>query len=64
VLFELLPLVSQSLFLGLRLLPQVLQLLSEEKEKAIRQLKREGKPVAEIARVVGLSRPTIYKAIG
>jgi DNA invertase Pin-like site-specific DNA recombinase len=38
--------------------------LSEEKEKAIRQLKREGKPVAEIARVVGLSRPTIYKAIG
>jgi DNA invertase Pin-like site-specific DNA recombinase len=38
--------------------------LSEEKEAAILQLKREGKPVAEIARVVGLSRPTVYKAIG
>ena len=38
--------------------------LSEEKEKAIRQLNREGKPIAEIARVVGLSRPTIYKALG
>jgi len=33
--------------------------LTEEKEKAITQLHREGKPVAEIARVVGLSRPTI-----
>jgi DNA invertase Pin-like site-specific DNA recombinase len=38
--------------------------LSEEKETAIRQLHREGKPIAEIARVVELSRPTIYKAIG
>jgi len=38
--------------------------LSEEKEAAILQLKREGKPIAEIARVVGLSRPTIYKALG
>jgi len=38
--------------------------LSVEKERAIRQLHREGKPVAEIARVVGLSRPTVYKAIG
>jgi DNA invertase Pin-like site-specific DNA recombinase len=38
--------------------------LSEEKETAIRQLHREGKPIAEIARVVGLSRPTIYKALG
>ena len=25
---------------------------------------REGKPIAEIARVVGLSRPTVYKALG
>jgi DNA invertase Pin-like site-specific DNA recombinase len=38
--------------------------LSEEKEAAILQLKREGKPIAAIARVVGLSRPTIYKALG
>ena len=38
--------------------------LSEEKEKAIQQLSREGKGISEIARVVGLSRPTIYKAIG
>lgn len=38
--------------------------LSEEKEQAIRQLHREGKAIAEIARVVGLSRPTIYKALG
>lgn len=38
--------------------------LSVEKEKAIRHLHREGKPIAEIARVVGLSRPTVYRAIG
>jgi len=38
--------------------------LSEEKEVAIRQLHREGKPIAEIGRVVGLSRPTVYRAIG
>jgi DNA invertase Pin-like site-specific DNA recombinase len=38
--------------------------LSEEKEKAIRRLHSDGKPIAEIARVVGLSRPTVYKAIG
>ncbi len=38
--------------------------LSLEKERAIRQLSREGKPIAEIARVVGLSRPTVYKALG
>ena len=38
--------------------------LSAEKEKAIKQLRWEGKPVAEIARIVGLSRPTVYKAIG
>jgi DNA-binding CsgD family transcriptional regulator len=38
--------------------------LSVEKEKAIKQLSKQGKGVSEIARVVGLSRPTIYKAIG
>ena len=38
--------------------------LSIEKEKAIRQLHADGKAIAEIARVVGLSRPTIYRAIG
>lgn len=38
--------------------------LSVEKEKAIRQLNRQGKGISEIARVVGLSRPTIYKALG
>jgi DNA-binding CsgD family transcriptional regulator len=38
--------------------------LSEEKETAIKQLSREGKPIAEIARVVGLSRPTVYRALG
>jgi DNA invertase Pin-like site-specific DNA recombinase len=37
--------------------------LSEEKETAIRQLHSQGKPIAEIARVVGLSRPTVYKAL-
>ena len=38
--------------------------LSDEKEAAILQLKREGTPIAKIARVVGLSRPTVYKALG
>ena len=38
--------------------------LSKEKEQAIRQLRREGKPIAEIARIVELSRPTVYRAIG
>ena len=38
--------------------------LSEEKEQVIKQLSRQGKGIAEIARVVGLSRPTIYKALG
>jgi DNA invertase Pin-like site-specific DNA recombinase len=38
--------------------------LSKEKETAIRQLHKEGKSIAEIARVVELSRPTVYKALG
>ena len=37
--------------------------LSIEKEKAIRQLHADGKAIAEIARVVGLSRPSVYKAL-
>lgn len=37
--------------------------LSFEKEQAIKQLYREGKRISEIARVVELSRPTIYKAL-
>jgi DNA invertase Pin-like site-specific DNA recombinase len=38
--------------------------LSAEKERAIKQLSREGKGISEISRVVGLSRPTIYKVLG
>ena len=38
--------------------------LSPEKEKAIRQLHRQGKGISEISRVVELSRPTIYKVLG
>jgi transcriptional regulator of acetoin/glycerol metabolism len=34
-----------------------------EKEKLIRQLHAENKPVAAIARLVGLTRKTVYKAI-
>ena len=37
--------------------------LTVEKEKAIKQLSREGKGISEIARVVELSRPTVYKAL-
>ena len=37
--------------------------LSEEKEMAVKQLRRQGKGISEIARVVGLSRPTIYAAL-
>lgn len=37
--------------------------LSFEKEQAIKQLYRDGKRISEIARVVELSRPTIYKAL-
>ena len=38
--------------------------LTAEKEWAVKQLHKQGKPIAEIARIVGLSRPTVYKAIG
>ena len=38
--------------------------LSIEKERAIKQLNNQGKGISEISRVVGLSRPTIYKVLG
>jgi DNA invertase Pin-like site-specific DNA recombinase len=37
--------------------------LTEEKERLIRQLHAEGKAVAAIARLVGLTRKTVYKAL-
>ncbi len=37
--------------------------LSVEKERAIKQLSNQGKGISEISRVVGLSRPTIYKVL-
>jgi DNA invertase Pin-like site-specific DNA recombinase len=37
--------------------------LTVEKEKLIRQLHAEGKPVAAIARLVSLTRKTVYRAI-
>jgi DNA invertase Pin-like site-specific DNA recombinase len=37
--------------------------LTLEKEALIRQLHAEGKPVAAIARIVGLTRKTVYAAI-
>jgi DNA-binding CsgD family transcriptional regulator len=48
----------------LRIQRKTLSGLSVEKERAIKQLAKQGKGISEIARVVGLSRPTIYKAIG
>lgn len=38
--------------------------LTEEKERTIKLLQEQGKGISEIARVVGLSRPTIYKVLG
>jgi DNA invertase Pin-like site-specific DNA recombinase len=38
--------------------------LTEEKERTIRILRSQGKGISEISRVVGLSRPTIYKVLG
>lgn len=37
--------------------------LTEEKERLIHQLHGEGKPVASIARLVGLTRKTVYRAL-
>jgi hypothetical protein len=41
----------------------VLFVLSVEKEALIRQLHAEGKAIAAIARLVGLSRKSVYKAL-
>lgn len=38
--------------------------LTPEKVKAVKELVKAGKPIAEVARVVGLARKTIYQAIG
>jgi len=38
--------------------------LSEEKERTIKLLREQGKGISEISRVVGLSRPTIYRVLG
>ncbi|MCD4726052.1 MAG: helix-turn-helix domain-containing protein [Pirellulales bacterium] len=38
--------------------------LTEEKERTIKLLSEQGKGISEISRVVGLSRPTIYKVLG
>jgi DNA invertase Pin-like site-specific DNA recombinase len=38
--------------------------LTEEKERTVRLLHEQGKGISEIARVVGLSRPTIYRVLG
>jgi DNA invertase Pin-like site-specific DNA recombinase len=38
--------------------------LTEEKEAVIRQLHEQGMPVASIARTVGLTRKTVYRALG
>jgi len=34
--------------------------VTPEVESAIRNMKKAGRPIAEIARVVGLTRPTVY----
>jgi len=34
--------------------------VTQEIESAIRKMKKAGRPIAEIARVVGLTRPTVY----
>lgn len=38
--------------------------LTEEKERTIKLLRDQGKGISEISRVVGLSRPTIYRVLG
>jgi DNA invertase Pin-like site-specific DNA recombinase len=38
--------------------------LSKEKEKAARDMLRQGKKISEIARLLGLTRQTIYRALG
>jgi len=38
--------------------------VTEEKEQTIKLLHEQGKGISEISRVVGLSRPTIYRVLG
>jgi len=38
--------------------------LTEEKQDAARKMAEEGKPVAEIARVLDVTRQTVYRALG
>jgi DNA invertase Pin-like site-specific DNA recombinase len=37
--------------------------LTDEKREAIREMKAAGRPIAEIARITELSRPTVYSAL-
>lgn len=38
--------------------------LTEEKEQAVKEFHAKETPIAEIARVTGLSRQSVYKALG
>ena len=38
--------------------------VTPQQASIVRQLKREGEPIAGIARAVGLSRPTIHSVLG
>ncbi len=38
--------------------------VTPQQASIVRQLKREGEPIAGIARAVGLNRPTIYSVLG
>jgi len=37
--------------------------VTEETERTIKRLHKQGEKIAAIARVVGLSRPTVYAAL-
>ncbi len=43
--------------------PGVRKQVSEVQERTIRRMKDEGERIADIARAVGLSRPTIYAVL-
>jgi hypothetical protein len=38
--------------------------LTAEKEEAARKMAKEGRPIAEIARVLDVTRQTVYRALG
>jgi len=38
--------------------------VTDDQVVAIHEMKEAGKPVAQIARVTGLSRPTVYRVLG